>query len=76
MELVASVYAVTGMGSVQYSHCSASQECQGWLVLKCIQDLHGDFSLPTTVFSFGGPLTMAGTEQMEQMLRAASRWIA
>lgn len=27
-------------------------------MLKCAQDLHGDSSLPTTVFSFGGLFTM------------------
>lgn len=46
--------------SIQYSYCSVFRECQEWPMLKCVQDLDGDSSLPTTVFSFGEPSATPG----------------
>lgn len=40
--------------SIQYDYCSAFQGASKWLVLKCVQDLDGESSLPTTVVNSGG----------------------
>lgn len=64
MELVANVYAVTGMErhTIWLLFC-VSGVCQEWLVLKCVQDLDGDSSLHLPLFSAPeGPRPCLGIE--------------